>query len=330
MNTMDINELERQLAGGPSDDPGRPDLTTIHRLGQRRRRTRSLLAGGVAALVLAGGVGSGALLLDDDGSTARERSVVTSATPPPAQLSPLAERALEEIPGARRANSGQVVIPAPEREAQMTQRVELEGEAVELPRHYYYGVTRYRASAWPGWLYEGTQAAEQAAANDDGSYGVGTRDLTGIYVDAGERYLACALPREAWGTGTDAPCHPAILTRTSEGSYVFQYGLGTDDFLDAGAPMEVFAEESYLSGELTTLAVAGLDGADVARAEFVSADGTRVEGSVEADSLVAGESLFFAEVPGELARVIAYDAAGHVIEDHKVRDCDTPVECEVR
>ena len=111
MNTIDINELEEELAGGPGD-PGRPDLVTIRRLGQRRRRARGALAGGVAALVVAGSVGGGALILADDGSTARDS--VTAAVPPGAELSPLAERALAEIPGARQVNSGEVVIPAPE------------------------------------------------------------------------------------------------------------------------------------------------------------------------------------------------------------------------
>lgn len=327
MNTIDINELEEELAGGPGD-PGRPDLVTIRRLGQRRRRARGALAGGVAALVVAGSVGGGALILADDGSTARDS--VTAAVPPGAELSPLAERALAEIPGARQVNSGEVVIPAPEDRLFMAQRIEVEGQPVELPRHYYYGVTTYRASVWPAWLYDGTEKAERAAAEPDGSYGTGTRDVTGISVDVGPRYLACALPRTEAGGNPNDPCSPAIVTDHSDGGYVFEYGLGTDDFLTEGAPMEVFAEESYVSGDLTTLAVAGLDGADVARAEFISVDGTRHEGQVEAGTLMPGESFLFAEVPGELARIVTYDAAGEVIEDHQLKDCDTPVECEVR
>jgi len=35
-------------------------------------------------------------------------------------------------------------------------------------------------------------------------------------------------------------------------------------------------------------------------------------------------------VPGELAKVIAYDADGNVIEDHPLRACDGPTDCEVR
>jgi hypothetical protein len=37
-----------------------------------------------------------------------------------------------------------------------------------------------------------------------------------------------------------------------------------------------------------------------------------------------------ARVPGELAKVVAYDADGEVIEDHPLAPCDDPVECEVR
>ena len=328
MNAMDINELERQLAGD-AHEVGRPDLEAIRQLGRRQRRTRSALVGGVAALTLVGGVGGAALLVDGEDSTAQDRSVVAAATPPPSELSPIAARALAEIPGARQVNSGQVVIPAPEDKLAMAQRVEIDGEPAELPRHYYYGVTSYRPSAWPAWLYEGVDEAEQAAGDEDG-WQVGTTDVAGIYVDAGERYLACTLPREEWDAGPDAPCFPAIVTEHSDGGYVYEYGLGTDEFLTPDAPMEVFTEESYVSGELATLAVAGIDGTDVARAEFVSVDGTRVEGEVEAGTLVAGESLFFAEVPGELARVIVYDAAGELVEDHPLQDCDTPVECEVR
>jgi DNA-directed RNA polymerase specialized sigma24 family protein len=39
---------------------------------------------------------------------------------------------------------------------------------------------------------------------------------------------------------------------------------------------------------------------------------------------------FFASVPGDLAKVVAYDAQGEVVEDHRLKDCDRPVECEVR
>ena len=46
--------------------------------------------------------------------------------------------------------------------------------------------------------------------------------------------------------------------------------------------------------------------------------------------LVEGASMMSARVPGDLAKVVAYDASGEVIEDHPLNQCDSPVECEVR
>lgn len=40
--------------------------------------------------------------------------------------------------------------------------------------------------------------------------------------------------------------------------------------------------------------------------------------------------MFWAEIPGDLATVVAYDASGAVVENHPVQPCDTPVDCEVR
>ena len=108
------------------------------------------------------------------------------------------------------------------------------------------------------------------------------------------------------------------------------WGMGTDDFLRPGAPMEVFTTDSALDGADATLAIAGLDGTDVARAELIATDGTRTVGNVLPGTLVPGDTMIFGEVPGELARVVAYDAAGEVVEDHTLRDCDDPVDCEVR
>jgi hypothetical protein len=211
----------------------------------------------------------------------------------------------------------------------MAETIELQGSAAELPWETYAGVTMWGQRAFPEWLYTGTQQAELAEEDANG-YPVGTTDLTGVYVETGPGYLGCVLPREEQRGEYGDGCHPAVLTRLADGSWSLEYGLGTDDFLEEGAPMEVFDTMTYVTGELTTNAIAGIDGTEVARAEFVATDGTVVEGTVAAGTLVPGESMFYAEVPGELARVVAYDAAGDVIENHRLRECDTPVECEVR
>jgi hypothetical protein len=106
--------------------------------------------------------------------------------------------------------------------------------------------------------------------------------------------------------------------------------MGTEDFLRPGAGMEVFLSDDYSTGRPSTLAIAGLDGTDVATVDFVSTTGAVVEGRVESGTVVPGDSLFHANVPGQLARVVARDAAGEVIEDHPLRACDDPVDCEVR
>jgi hypothetical protein len=94
--------------------------------------------------------------------------------------------------------------------------------------------------------------------------------------------------------------------------------------------MEVFLFPDYSTGSPTHLAIAGLDGVDVARADFVSADGTVTEGTVLSGNVMEGDTMMFANVPGELVSVIAYDAEGEVVDNHPLRDCDSPVDCEVR
>jgi hypothetical protein len=94
--------------------------------------------------------------------------------------------------------------------------------------------------------------------------------------------------------------------------------------------MEVFQSPDYSTGSPTNLAIAGMDGTDVARVDFISSDGTVTQGTVLPGTLVEGDTMLFANVPGELASVIAYDADGEVVENHRLRDCDDPVDCEVR
>ncbi len=44
----------------------------------------------------------------------------------------------------------------------------------------------------------------------------------------------------------------------------------------------------------------------------------------------SGDTIMWADVRGELARVTAYDAAGEVVENHELKPCSDPVDCEVR
>lgn len=327
MSDFELEELERALAGDSIPGQG-PDLATIKRQGRRRRRVRTAAVSGVAALTVVA-VSGGVMLLDGNGSGDDNLSATEPTSEAPAGLTPLAERVLAEVPGARQISPTKVLIPAPDAAQGLPDiPVTLRGEAVELPEPAYVGVTEYRDGVFPTWLYDGTDKLEMAAG-DDNSQPVGTTDITGVIVDLGPRYLGCIEPGSEDRSREGTNCSPAVLTRHG-GKWSLDWGMGTEGFLTPGAPMEVFASDSTLDGADATLAIAGLDGTEVARADFVATDGTIIEGTVKAGTLVPGESIFFAEVPGALARVIAYDADGEVIEDHPLRDCDDPVDCEVR
>lgn len=322
MNDMSIQELETELRSETVEvlDPG--TLAAIRREGGRRRaRTRTLTVLGSAAVVAVAGlaIGWGGSGTDDH---SRDPSVAVAEQP--RVLSPLAHRALAEIPGTVQVSEWQVVLPTPAAPSQYFHddpAEEVVGEPIDLGARTYQGVTMYPKRAWPEWLYLGVASWEQTQGDDETGYPVGSTD-NGILVDAGAAYLACV----SW---EGAPCGPSLMTRTADGQLHRNWGMGTDDFLKPGSDMEVFLTEDYSTGAPATLAFAGLPGTDVARVELVTTTGAVVAGHVTT-TLVEGASMMWGTVPGELAKVVAYDAEGVVIEDHPLEPCDTPVECEVR
>ena len=329
MSDRTVAELERMLTGNGLTGPG-PDLDRIRRRGRSRRRLRRA---GAAGGVVAGAALVTVVAVAVTGGT--ERAADPARPPKPAAssasgLSELAQRALAEIPGAQQVSPSMVSIPAPAaRSFGAELDAEIQGEPVELPEEAYAGVTLYEASGFPAWLYDGTEEAEKAQGSEEEGYPVGTTDLTGVGVDLGPRYLACARSHSPDDATSGGRCSPAVVTRQGD-RWSYEWGMGTERFLEPGAPMEVFASDATVDGAGGTLGIAGLDGTEVARAVFIGTDGARVEGTVLAGTLVPGDSLFFGEVTGPLARVVAYDAAGEVIEDHALRECKDPVDCEVR
>jgi hypothetical protein len=328
MNTS-ISDLERTLAGPTAPDLlGTPDLTRIHRLGTRRRRARSavLVVATVTAVAAATGLGYGVGTFRAGGDTGRDTPpAAQSPDPAPRALSPLAKRVLREVPGATQVSAWQVVIPSPDTAPEWDEAVDVDEIAagpIPLGGLHYTGVTAFKRSAFPHWLYDGVQQIEQEELGDEDGYPVGSTEM-GILVENGDAELACM------GEQMGGPCHPAYLADLA-GTQYYQWGMGTDDFLKPGADMEVFLADDYSRGAPGTIAIGGIDGTDVARADFLTTAGEVVTGSVEADTFSPGDSIFYANVPGELARVIVYDADGTVIEDHGLKACDDPVECEVR
>lgn len=328
MSDRTVAELEQLLTGTGPSAPG-PDLDLIRRRGRGRRRLRRA---GAAGGVIAGAALVTVLAVAVTGGAERAADPVAPPKAPAssrAGLSELAQRALAEIPGAQQVSPSMVSIPAPGRRSMPGSDAEVHGEAVQLPEQAYAGVTMFERKDVPAWLYDGTEALEKAEGDEQTGYPVGTTDLTGIGVDLGPRYVGCVTTEGSGELPAGETCYPAMVTRQGD-RWSYEWGMGTERFLEPGAPMEVFTTDAVVDGNAGTLAIAGLDGTGVARAVFVGTDGTQVEGTVLAGTLVPGESMFFGEVPGPLARVIAYDAAGTVIEDHPLRECKDPVDCEVR
>ena len=113
----------------------------------------------------------------------------------------------------------------------------------------------------------------------------------------------------------------------------FEWGMGTDDFLKPGADMEVFSADDYSDRHgAPGCAIAGIDGTAVARADFVSTSRRRSSRGRSAPGRSSpGDSIFYANVAGELARVGRVTTrTATCIEDHELRSCDDPVDCEVR
>lgn len=339
MNDMrSTDDLERELRGADRHLAGGPDLDLIRRHGRRRRQARTaLVAGGglLATAVLAGvGVSLAGLGGDDDGREGAPASVTLQENKVPTTMHPLAARALREIPGAVQVSPTQVVIPGPgvaeefEEAIGEGERPPLVGTPVPLPGHVYAGITLFPAGSFPDWLHEGVDAFEETElAQEDGSRPVGSTDI-GILVDVGVGQLGCTV----WHSSephANASCSPAVMHQLKDKRYL-NWSMGTDSFLTPTAPMEVFLSEDYSTGRRTTLAIAGIDGTDVARVEFVPTSGAPVAGTVQSGTITQGDSFFYANVPGTLWKVVAYAADGTVIEDHPLSDCDDPVDCEVR
>ena len=110
----------------------------------------------------------------------------------------------------------------------------------------------------------------------------------------------------------------------------YDWGMGTDDFLQPGEDLELFSTPTYTAGTAQTVWIGGTYGTDVASVDLVTTDGTTVSATVASGTLVPGDTMFWGTVDGDLAEAVTRDAEGHVLEQHRVKSCSTPVDCEVR
>jgi hypothetical protein len=267
----------------------------------------------------------------------RDRAPVIGTEPK--HLSPLAERALREIPGAVQLSDGQVLLPTPvdgglEMGEEKVPADYIEAGPVDIGARSYTGVTAFRPSSFPAWLYDGVQDIEMTElGSEEEGYPVGSTEM-GIVVDAGPVDLACIRPLPQW-TGDDGQsldseaCFPAMLGQ-HDGYRTYDWGMGTDDFLQEGEDLELFSTDVYSAGSPQTVWIGGTDGTDVATVTLVATDGTKVEATVAAGTLVPGETMFWGTVTGELAVAVTRDIDGEVLQRHEVEPCSDPVDCEVR
>jgi hypothetical protein len=333
---VNVLELERALRDDPSPTPPtRERLDAIHQAGRGFRRQRRLTAAGAGASVLAVVAGLAWTVggLGDPDASGRDPYLDQST---PTELSPLARRALREIPGARKVSAYQVVLPDPDLPARGEVAVDTSGfdaVPIALPADSYTGVTAFPNFAgdagsmdavFPRWLHQGIEDAEVAAGDPDGSYEVGSL-AEGVIVTQGTAWLTCVTFDEGAG------CSPTLMHRTGDAWYL-DWGMGTDDFLKEGAGVEVFGgRDNFSTGRPTKFWIAGVDG-EVARVDFLMSDGRVVQGDVAYDTVAPGDSMMWANVPVDavLEKVVAYGPDGSMVVDHRLRDCSDPVDCEVR
>lgn len=319
-----IDRFEQDLRGPTPEVLDSTRLRAIRKDGARRRTKQRALSGlatvaGVAALAAALGVGPG--LGGDGGEPTQGKDAPVAERP--SELSPLQQRVLREVPGAQQISEWQVSLPAPDVRPEWSEPIggdfEVVGPTIPTGTTTDAGVTAYPRSAWPGWLFDEVERIEQEELGDADGYPVGSTDM-GIEVVSGQAELACI-------SFEDNPCGPALVRR-SGGELYYEWGFGTDEFLEPGTGMEVFAGKPGAT-DAPDLVIAGLPGTEVTRVEFVNTLGVVTDGQVTHE-LVDGASILWADVPGALQRVVAYNGAGEVVDDHKLRQCSGGTDCEVR
>jgi hypothetical protein len=145
-----------------------------------------------------------------------------------------------------------------------------------------------------------------------------------VVADTGPVSLTCAL----WDG--HQPCGVSLLVGDATQGWYYLYGIGSDSFLKPNASMEVFLEDTYDGRVLKQSVIGGFDGTRATRVELTLTDGSSQDASLDSGRISRGDTLFWANVTGELAMVTAYDGAGDVVARHRVRACSDPVDCEVR
>ena len=230
-------------------------------------------------------------------------------------LSPLEQKVLDRVPDAHRVD-GEVVVPGPvDPRAEVAFRLSAPaGRVAPLGWHGYEdfrGIPVRTTQRYPAFL--------TSPVPDDAD----------VWADAGPLHLGCHRTSES-------TCHLLLLVgnpRTGWFSIMRDPAwmhLGDQRFLKPGAPMEVFADSTFAGDRVRPLVVGGFHGTDAERVELELRDGTTTEATVDSGRIAPGSTLFWSLTDSPVVRATAYDAAGTVVEDHRLTACYSRVDCQIR
>jgi len=207
-------------------------------------------------------------------------------------LTVLARRALDELRFAYQADDAVVVPAATDPNLTWSSAVSddrIVGQPVPLGAR---GLVGY------GYLNSSTEAPAWIASL--------TREDR-VFSNAGPLWFACT----RWPG--DDECEASILIHHDLEYYFFRSGLGSADFLEEGAPMEVFTFDSVSGTERQQLLIGGLGGTDTDKVLLTLVDGSEVTAWTDKTLAMAGETMWWSTVSLPVESVTAYDAAGEVV-----------------
>ena len=222
---------------------------------------------------------------------------VTTHDDPRAELTDLGRRALDGLPFAYQLDRD-VVVPA-ETDPTVSwltpvPRERIEGFAIPLGVR---GLAPYgylgSSDLAPGWAREIDQ--------DDR-----------VLSDVGPLSFACT----RW-PGEDE-CSAALLIEHGEEYFYLRSGLGSETFLDEGAPMEVFVFDALDGPHRAQLVLGGLDGTVTERVVLTMETGAEVVAWTSSDVAVADETIWWALVPRPVLTATAYGPDGAVLDEQQV------------
>jgi hypothetical protein len=298
---MEIDQLTRAMQAGEQVSNGTvPDLDSLRTGGRRLRRNRRLLAGAVAALV-AGVVAAGVLAT----SARLDRAEEPVGPDHGPALSTYEKRVLRELPGSY-AVGGTIIVPGPiDPDHVQNLAYEVSGFTGRLAPLGWHGLSSfpvYSTVRYPDFMLR--------PAPED----------TQLYVDVGPLRIGC-LQRSA------PHCDLVLVVGERHSGWLSFETLGTDEFLTPGSEMELFPGGTFDGRVHRPTVIGGFRGTRATEVELTLKDGTRVPATVDSGRVSPGDTIFWARTESPPVRATAYDAAGALVEDHKVTPCDDPVDC---